>query len=134
MGKSREQYIAELEAIDQDKEFVVKDDHNVNDIKAFIELIQCRKEKAEYQKQKAKLHDEVEELTELNAELAEALADMKGQASSAKVVKVGRDKVEIMHSVKLKGVSYSTEAIAEDEAVIKELLKRGSSAVRIVED
>lgn len=133
MGKSRDQYIAELKELDTNNEIVVKDDHNVSDIKAFIELLELRKSNAENQKQLEKLHDEVEELIELNQELNEALADSTNSSLGKVVAKLGAKKVEIVHSVNLKGKSYSVAQIAEDEKVIQELLKRGSSAVKVVE-
>ena len=133
MGKSRDQYIAELKELDTNNEIVVKDDHNVSDIKAFIELLELRKSNAENQKQLEKLHDEVEELIELNQELNEALADSTNSSLGKVVAKLGAKKVEIVHSVNLKGKSYSVAQIAEDEKVIQELLKRGSSAVKVLE-
>ena len=133
MAKSRDQYIAELQKLDTNKEIVVKDDHNVADIKAFIELLELRQANAEKQKQVEKLHDEVEELTEINQELNEALADATASKSDKTIAKVNGKKVEVVHSVNLKGKSYSVAQIAEDEKVIQELLKRGSSAVKVVE-
>lgn len=134
MGKSRDQYIAELKELDTENDFVVKEDHNVSDIKAFIDLLELRKSAAEKQKQVEKLHNEVEELTELNQELNEALANATASKSDKTVAKVAGQKVEVVHSVNLKGKSYTVAQIAEDEKVIKELLKRNSSAVKVLED
>jgi len=138
MGKTKADYIADLQALDTEEKYPVKEDHNVEDIRIRIELIEGQKKVAELSEEITTLEEEKTALAEANEELNRKLLDAETNASNTTnellVTLKGKGKVNVLHGVRHKGKPYTKEELAENEELVAELLKKGSSAVQLINE